>query len=195
MGGVHPGRVGQRHQLVVQRVVELAGQLVAGEADRRQQVGSADVADEQGVAGQHAVGDRRRRRARRPRCSSTQVCARACGGTPASRRPANALAVGDAHRPRTRSRRPTSRRSWRRSPSPARGGPDRKSAWKWVSMTSSIVRPASSASATYSLTSRCGSTTTARPGGFVADQIRRVRETVQVVLVELHGVLLLAGGR
>ena len=55
--GIDPGRVRQGHQLVVQRVVELVGEFVAGEADRGQQVGSAHVADEQGVAGHHAVGN------------------------------------------------------------------------------------------------------------------------------------------
>ena len=41
--------------------------------------------------------------------------------------------------------------------------PERKSAWKCVSTTNSIVRPASAASRTYSSMSRRGSTTTARP--------------------------------
>ena len=41
--------------------------------------------------------------------------------------------------------------------------PERKSAWKWVSMTQSMDSPASAASRTYSSTSRRGSTTTARP--------------------------------
>ena len=55
MRRVDPGRVRQRHQLVVQGVVQLVGQFVAGEADRGEQVGAADVADEQCVTGQHAV--------------------------------------------------------------------------------------------------------------------------------------------
>ena len=56
VGGIHPGGVRQGHQLGVQRIVELVGQFIAGEADRREQIGAADVADEQGVTGQHAVG-------------------------------------------------------------------------------------------------------------------------------------------
>jgi hypothetical protein len=47
-------RAGQ--QLVVQRVVELVGRARRRDADRGEQVGAADVADEQGVAGEHAVG-------------------------------------------------------------------------------------------------------------------------------------------
>ena len=56
VGREHLGRVGQREQPLVQRVVELAGELVGRDADRGEQVGAADVADEQRVAGEHAVG-------------------------------------------------------------------------------------------------------------------------------------------
>lgn len=56
MGGEDPGLVGQGHELVVQRAVEPAGQVVGRPADRGQQVGPAHVADEQGVAGEHAPG-------------------------------------------------------------------------------------------------------------------------------------------
>ena len=56
VGGVHLGGVGQREQLRVQRVVELAGQLVGGHAHTGQQVGPADVADEERVAGEHRGG-------------------------------------------------------------------------------------------------------------------------------------------
>ncbi len=48
------------------------------------------------------------------------------------------------------------------------------------------MSPASAASAMYSETSRCGSTTTARPTGLVADQVRGVRQALEVVLGELH---------
>jgi hypothetical protein len=41
--------------------------------------------------------------------------------------------------------------------------PLRKSAWRWVSMTRTMVSPAAAAAATYPSTSRWGSTTTARP--------------------------------
>ena len=54
VGGVHPGGVGQGEELVVQRPVQAvgrAGRLV--QPDRGEQVGPADVADEQRVAGQH----------------------------------------------------------------------------------------------------------------------------------------------
>ena len=56
MRRIHPGAVGQRHQLVVERVVKVIGEFLAGETDRGKQVGPTDVADEQGVAGQHTVG-------------------------------------------------------------------------------------------------------------------------------------------
>lgn len=56
MCGKHLGRIGQREQLLVQRVVQLPAQLLGGDADGCQQVGSTDVADEQRVAGEHAVG-------------------------------------------------------------------------------------------------------------------------------------------
>ena len=50
-----PGCVGQGEQPLVERVVELAGEFVGGDTDRREQVGTADVADEHGVAGEHGV--------------------------------------------------------------------------------------------------------------------------------------------
>ncbi len=56
VGGVDAGVVGERHQLVVEAVVELVGEFVTGEADAGQQVGPADVADEEGVAGEHGGG-------------------------------------------------------------------------------------------------------------------------------------------
>ena len=75
VGREHLGRVRQGEQLGVERVVEPAGEVVGGDSDRRQQVRAADVADEQGVTGQHAVrvaetvvhddADRLRRVARR----------------------------------------------------------------------------------------------------------------------------------
>jgi len=48
--------VGQGQYLVVQRVVEAAGQGVGGEPDRGHQIGPAHIADEQRVAGQHPHG-------------------------------------------------------------------------------------------------------------------------------------------
>ena len=56
MCGVYPGGVRQGHQFVVQRVVEVVGQFLTGETDRREQIRTADVADEQSVAGQDTVG-------------------------------------------------------------------------------------------------------------------------------------------
>ena len=50
-----PGCVGQGEQPLVERVVELAGEFVGGDTDRREQVGTTDVADEHGVAGEHGV--------------------------------------------------------------------------------------------------------------------------------------------
>jgi hypothetical protein len=54
----HPRLVGQRQQLVVQGPVEPAGQLLGTETYRGEQVGTSDVADEQGVAGQDRARDR-----------------------------------------------------------------------------------------------------------------------------------------
>ena len=51
----HLGGIRQREQALVEGVVELAGQFLGGDTDRGQQVGAADVADEQRVAGQHPV--------------------------------------------------------------------------------------------------------------------------------------------
>ena len=53
VGREDPDAVGQGEQLLVQRVVERPGQLVGRGAHRRQQVRAADVADEEGVAGEH----------------------------------------------------------------------------------------------------------------------------------------------
>ena len=53
MGGEDPRRVGQREELVAKRAVQLAGQAVGTPADRGEQVGAADIADEQGVTGEH----------------------------------------------------------------------------------------------------------------------------------------------
>ena len=47
--GPHLGGVGQRHQLVVERVEDAAGAVLLVDGE----VGAGDVADEQRVAGQH----------------------------------------------------------------------------------------------------------------------------------------------
>lgn len=57
MRGEDPDRVREVHQLVLDGVVEHAAEFVGGDADRGEQVGPADVADEQRVAGQHPVGE------------------------------------------------------------------------------------------------------------------------------------------
>ncbi len=57
MRRVHAGRVGQRQQLRAEAVVQLLGELLARASDRRQQIGPPDVADEQRVARQHPVRD------------------------------------------------------------------------------------------------------------------------------------------
>ena len=54
--GIHERVVGQAGELGVQRVVEHARQLLGAPAERAAQVGAADVADEQRVAGEHRVG-------------------------------------------------------------------------------------------------------------------------------------------
>ena len=53
MRGVDLDRVGQRQQLVVERVVEHRRHLLGGEARGSGEVGASHVADEEGVAGQH----------------------------------------------------------------------------------------------------------------------------------------------
>ena len=56
MSGVDEGVIGQRQQLVVQRPVELLGELFAVHPAEAIEVGAADVADEQRVAGEHPPG-------------------------------------------------------------------------------------------------------------------------------------------
>ena len=56
VGRKHPCFVRKGHELVVKGFVELLGQLILSEADRGEQVGTPDVADEEGVSSEHAVG-------------------------------------------------------------------------------------------------------------------------------------------
>ena len=51
---VDAGGVGEAQELVVDRPEQPAGEVVGGPSDRGEQVGATDVADEQGVAGEHA---------------------------------------------------------------------------------------------------------------------------------------------
>ncbi len=53
---VHQRVVGQRHQLVAQGVVERGTELLGGDADRGEQVRATDVTDEEGVARQDRGG-------------------------------------------------------------------------------------------------------------------------------------------
>ena len=146
---VHAGRVGEGQELVVHRAVQPTGQLVGRPTDRGQQVGAADVADEQRVAGEHSprlvvvlvLATRRSR--------STRGCGPGCGGSRGSRR--RARAAGRAATARSGSRRAASSPYEIAAPVAAASSrwPDRKSAWKWVSITRSIRRPRRSASARY----------------------------------------------
>ena len=96
MRRVNPGGVRQRHQFVVQRVVELVGKFLASEADRGQQVGPADIADEQSVAGQHAMGNGVvGMLVTTTMLRDSGVCP-GCGGIPASPPQRVAFAVRDA---------------------------------------------------------------------------------------------------
>ena len=54
VGRVHAGRVRETEKLVVERPEELPGQVIRAPSDRGEQVRPADVADEQGVAGENA---------------------------------------------------------------------------------------------------------------------------------------------
>ncbi len=56
MGGVDERLVGQDHQLGPQRIVKLAGQFRFGDAFRSHQIGPAHIADEQGVSGENQSG-------------------------------------------------------------------------------------------------------------------------------------------
>ncbi len=59
MGRVDPRRVGQGEQPGPQRPVQLPGQRLGGQvgARRGEEVGAADVSHEEGVSGEHPVGD------------------------------------------------------------------------------------------------------------------------------------------
>ena len=55
MGGVHPGCIGQGQQLFAQGIVEHAREFVLGHTFRGHQIRPAHIADEQRVAGEHAL--------------------------------------------------------------------------------------------------------------------------------------------
>ena len=57
MGRVDERLVGQRQELLVQRVIQHAAELLRAPPQRGAQIGAANVADEQGVARQHRVGN------------------------------------------------------------------------------------------------------------------------------------------
>ena len=56
VGGIDEAGVGKRKKFVVERFVEHAAQLRGGPAERGAEVGAADVADEERVAGEDCVG-------------------------------------------------------------------------------------------------------------------------------------------
>ena len=161
-----PGRPsvasGKGEELVVQGAVEVAGEAVGGAADGGEQVGPADVADEQRVAGEHGprlgVGvladDDRDRLGRVARGVADLQ------GDLAERQP---LAVGER----------VDREVGAGHVAVGDGGAGRlgqlEVAGEEVGVEVGLDDPldraarAASASARYSLMSRCGSTTTARP--------------------------------
>ena len=49
-----PRRVGECEELIAHRSVQPLGQIVGGPADRDQEIGSTDITDEEGVAGEHS---------------------------------------------------------------------------------------------------------------------------------------------
>ncbi len=55
MRRIHQALVRQRQQLRVQRIEEHAAEFGGGPAQRRAQIGTPHVADEQSVAGEHGV--------------------------------------------------------------------------------------------------------------------------------------------
>lgn len=57
VGGKDPDRVGEGHQFVLDTVVEHRAEFLGRHTGGGEEVGAADVADEQRVAGQHSVGD------------------------------------------------------------------------------------------------------------------------------------------
>ena len=164
VGGVDERLVGQREELLVQRVVQQPAELLRAPAERRAEVGSPDVADEQRVARQHGV--RRRRVALRvvdedrDRLRGMPRCLPHLETHPPEGRRRRRRAIGSksysawARAPR-----------WTLAPTRSRSSrwPAMKSAWKWVRNTSRIVQPSAAASSTYWSTSRCGSTTAAMP--------------------------------
>jgi len=54
--GIHDRRVGERQELVLQRRPQVPRQIVGGVTNRREEVGPTDVPDEESVAGEHRVG-------------------------------------------------------------------------------------------------------------------------------------------
>ena len=56
VGGIDEGVVGEGKELVVDGIVEVATEFVGGPADGGAEVGAADVADKEGVAGEDGVG-------------------------------------------------------------------------------------------------------------------------------------------
>src|SRR5438477_12023080 len=55
MGRIDQRLVGKRQKLVVQGVVKMCAQIVGGPPERSPQVGTADIADKQSIAGENGV--------------------------------------------------------------------------------------------------------------------------------------------
>ena len=186
VGGVDQRLVGQGHQLLVERAVEVAGQARRRvPADRGEQVGPADVTDEERVAGEHrprlgirVLADDDRDRLRRVAGGVTDL---EVTSPRESRWPWASGSIGKSGGHRRR------RRWQRRWPRPARGGRTGSRRGSGSRAPARCAGRGRSASARYSLMSRWGSTTTARPVVVVADQVAVQREAGEVVLAEEHG--------
>ena len=163
VGRVDAGRVGEAQQLVVHRPVQPPGEVIRGPSDRGEQVRAADVADEQRVAGEHAPRrrivrvlphddrDRLRGVARRVTDLEHHLAER------------EALPVGETVDREVGPGLVAVRDERRRSPRRARGdrrGSRRGSASRSPARCADRARRRRRGTAT---TSRCGSTTTARP--------------------------------
>jgi hypothetical protein len=141
--------------------VELPAELGGRDVGRDEQVGPADVPDEQRVTGEHGERGRRSGRPHHEGDGLRQL-ARRGEHVDLSAAQLDHLAVGQ--RPRRELGDAGSTEADVRT---GRGGqlrwPDRKSAWKWVSTTSPIARLSSAAACRISSTSRRGSIAIARP--------------------------------
>ena len=56
VGGIDQGRVRKGQQVLMQGVVEHAGQVCGRDPDRRHEIGTSDIANKQGIPCQHGIG-------------------------------------------------------------------------------------------------------------------------------------------